>query len=34
MMPLFWEAAFLALAGFSAGLMIAYLITLRRRRHN
>ena len=30
MMPLFVEAALMALAGFSVGLLIAYLIALRR----
>ncbi len=33
MMPLFIEAALMALTGFSAGLLIAYLVALRRRRH-
>lgn len=31
MMPLFIEAALLALAGFSFGLLFAYLVILRRR---
>ena len=31
MMPLFVEAALMALVGFSAGLLIAYLVALRRR---
>lgn len=31
MMPLFIEAVLFALAGFSAGLLFAYLIALRRR---
>ena len=31
MMPLFVEAALMALAGFSLGLLIAYLVALRRR---
>jgi hypothetical protein len=33
-MPLFAEAALLALAGYSAGLLVAYFIALRRRRHD
>ena len=34
MMPLFIEAALMALVGFSGGLLVAYLIALRRRaRH-
>jgi hypothetical protein len=32
MMPLFVEAALLALSGFAVGLLIAYLVALRRRR--
>jgi LPXTG-motif cell wall-anchored protein len=32
LIPLFIEAALMALAGFSAGLLIAYLVALRRRR--
>ena len=31
-LPLFAEAALLALAGFAAGLFLAYLIALHRRR--
>jgi hypothetical protein len=31
MMPLFIEAVLMTLAGFSAGLLFAYLIILRRR---
>jgi hypothetical protein len=31
-MPLFVEAALLALSGFAVGLLIAYLVALRRRR--
>lgn len=31
MMPLFIEAALMALTGFGAGLLIAYLVMLRRR---
>lgn len=31
MMPLFVEALLLALAGFSVGLILAYLVALRRR---
>lgn len=31
MMPLFIEAVLMALTGFSAGLLIAYLVMLRRR---
>lgn len=30
MMPLFIEAALMALVGFSLGILIAYLIALRR----
>lgn len=30
MMPLFIEAALLALVGFSGGIFVAYLIALRR----
>ena len=30
MMPLFIEAALLALVGFSVGLLIAYFVALRR----
>jgi LPXTG-motif cell wall-anchored protein len=33
MMPLLIEATLMALAGFSAGLLLAYLVALRRRRH-
>jgi hypothetical protein len=33
-MPLFIEAALMALAGFSAGLLIIYLAALRRRRQD
>ncbi len=32
MMPLFIEAALMALIGFSVGLLIAYCVALRRRR--
>jgi LPXTG-motif cell wall-anchored protein len=32
MMPLFLEAALLALAGFSVGLLLAFVIARRRRR--
>jgi hypothetical protein len=32
MMPLFVEAALLALSGFAVGLLVAYLVALRRRR--
>ena len=32
MMPLFIEATLMALAGFSLGLLVAYLVALRRRR--
>ena len=32
MMPLFIEASLMALVGFSAGLLAAYLAALRRRR--
>ena len=32
MIPLFIEALLLALAGFASGMLIAYLITIRRRR--
>ena len=31
MMPLFIEAALLALVGLSGGLLVAYLVALRRR---
>ena len=31
MMPLFVEATLMALGGFSLGLLIAYLVELRRR---
>jgi hypothetical protein len=31
MMPLFVEAALLSLTGFSAGLLLSYLVALRRR---
>lgn len=30
-MPLFVEAALMALAGFAAGLLVAYLVAMRRR---
>ena len=33
MMPLFIEATLLALVGFSVGLLLAYLVALRRRRN-
>lgn len=33
MIPLWIEAELLALAGFSFGLLLAYLIELRRRAH-
>ncbi len=33
-MPLFFEAALLALTGFAAGLLVAYLVSLRRRRQD
>ena len=32
MIPLFVEALLMALAGFAVGLLIAYLVALRRRR--
>lgn len=32
MIPLFIEAALMALSGFSVGVLIAYLVALRRRR--
>ena len=32
MMPLFIEAALMALSGFALGLLVAYLVALRRRR--
>lgn len=32
MIPLFIEVALMALAGFLLGLLIAYLVALRRRR--
>ena len=32
MMPLFIEALLLAFAGFAAGMLLAYLAALRRRR--
>ena len=32
MMPLFVEASGLGLAGFTLGLLVAYLVALRRRR--
>lgn len=32
MIPLFVEAGLMALTGFSAGLLVAYLVALRRRR--
>ena len=31
-MPLFVEAALMALAGFAVGLLVAYLVAMRRRR--
>jgi hypothetical protein len=31
-MPLFIEAALMALAAFSSGLVLAYLVALRRRQ--
>jgi hypothetical protein len=31
-MPLFIEAALLGLAGFAAGLLVAYLVAMHRRR--
>lgn len=31
MMPLFLEAVLIALGGFSLGLLVAYLVALRRR---
>jgi hypothetical protein len=34
MMPLFAEAVLLALVAFSVGLLLAYLVALRRRRNN
>lgn len=34
MIPLFIEAALMALAGFSVGLVVAYLLALRRRRQS
>lgn len=33
MMPLFIEAALMALTGFAVGLLVAYLVALRRRRN-
>ena len=33
MMPLFLEAALMSLAGYAVGLLLAYLVALRRRRH-
>lgn len=32
MMPLFVESLLMALVGFSIGLLVAYLVALRRRR--
>jgi hypothetical protein len=32
MMPLFVEAALMALAGFALGLLATYFVALRRRR--
>jgi hypothetical protein len=32
MIPLFVEAVLLALAGFASGMLIAYLVAIRRRR--
>ena len=32
MIPLFVEAALMALTGFAVGLLVAYLVALRRRR--
>jgi len=32
MIPLFIEATLMALTGFSLGLLVAYLVALRRRR--
>ena len=32
MMPLFLESLLMALVGFSLGLLVAYLVALRRRR--
>jgi hypothetical protein len=32
-MPLLFEAELMALVGFSAGLLLAYLYELRRRAH-
>ncbi len=32
MMPLFVEAALIALTGFALGLLIAYLVAMRRSR--
>ena len=34
MIPLFIEAALMALSGFSVGLLIAYLVARRRRRQD
>lgn len=34
MMPLFIEAGLMALSGFAAGLLVAYLVALRRRRQD
>jgi hypothetical protein len=31
-MPLFVEAALMALTGFALGLLVAYLVAMRRRR--
>jgi hypothetical protein len=32
MMPLFVEATLLALGGFAVGVLVAYLVAMRRRR--
>lgn len=34
MMPLLVEASLMTLGGFSVGLLFAYLVALRRRRHD
>jgi LPXTG-motif cell wall-anchored protein len=33
MMPLFVEVTLMGLAGFAVGLVLAYLVALRRRRN-
>jgi hypothetical protein len=34
MIPLFLEAVLLALVGFSAGMIVAYLVVFRRRHRS